>query len=293
MFSDVTSSSRPASASKRTDYLERADFGPPAFYWSLAALTEQQLGRRRWRVSGFAFRLDQRLDPRALRSRFSEKKRLHIKDFLQRSDAERLYQSLRMRDDWRLVVNQKEKLFELDRSAQAMLTPDSRAALERAAHASARYDFQFLFETIRVPDDEAERRARPSELNRFASFMSSPEVIDLLRHVTGCDDIDFADAQATAYSPGHFLTVHDDDVAGKHRHAAYVLNLSPAWRPDWGGLLAFHRADEDMVVAFPPSFNALNIFSVPQPHSVTMVAPFAAARRYSVTGWLRSRSASP
>jgi Rps23 Pro-64 3,4-dihydroxylase Tpa1-like proline 4-hydroxylase len=33
----------------------------------------------------------------------------------------------------------------------------------------------------------------------------------------------------------------------------------------------------------------LNIFAVPQPHSVTIVAPFAAAARYSVTGWLRMK----
>jgi len=41
--------------------------------------------------------------------------------------------------------------------------------------------------------------------------------------------------------------------------------------------------------SFVPAFNALNLFAVPQPHSVGFVTPFAARRRYSVTGWLRGR----
>ena len=35
-----------------------------------------------------------------------------------------------------------------------------------------------------------------------------------------------------------------------------------------------------------PRFNALNVFAVPQPHSVSIVSPFAVGARYSVTGWL-------
>jgi Rps23 Pro-64 3,4-dihydroxylase Tpa1-like proline 4-hydroxylase len=31
-------------------------------------------------------------------------------------------------------------------------------------------------------------------------------------------------------------------VAGKNRVAAYVLNLTPRWRVEWGGLLMFHDA---------------------------------------------------
>ena len=97
------------------------------------------------------------------------------------------------------------------------------------------------------------------------------------------------DAQATRYRPGDFLTAHDDDVAGKHRLYAYVLNFTPAWRPDWGGLLAFHDADGHVSEAYTPTFNALNIFRVPQQHAVTQVASFAGAQRLSITGWIRER----
>lgn len=66
------------------------------------------------------------------------------------------------------------------------------------------------------------------------------------------------------------------------------MNLSPDWRPDWGGLLMFEGADSHIEQGFVPSFNALNLFAVPARHFVSYVAPFAPRRRYSVTGWLRT-----
>jgi Rps23 Pro-64 3,4-dihydroxylase Tpa1-like proline 4-hydroxylase len=234
------------------------------------------------------FRINPDLDERSAAARFAASGRVHIPDFLVREDAERLFDFVRGSAEWRLVVNQGEKLFELDRSAQVALTPEAHTALARAAHEAARYNFQFLYEAVRVPDDERERERCGNALARFASFLSSADVVPLLRRVTGAHEIEFADAQATAYGPGHFLTAHDDDVAGKRRHAAYVFNLTPVWRVDWGGLLLFHGPDGHVPQAYVPSFNALNLFAVPQPHSVSLVAPFAANRRYSVTGWLRS-----
>lgn len=239
--------------------------------------------------SSTRFELNPELDVELLADRFRTQGRIHIPRFLAEEGAERLHQALRQREDWCLIINQDEKSFDLDRRSQAELTAEQRDALDAAVYAGARYGFQFRFESIRVPDGEAERAAMDDPLARFASFLSSPEVVGLLRRITGKPEIEFADAQATAYSPGHFLTAHDDEIAGKKRHAAYVFNLTPVWRVDWGGLLLFHGADGHVDQAFTPSFNALNIFAVPQPHSVSMVAPFAANRRYSITGWLRGR----
>ncbi len=51
--------------------------------------------------------------------------------------------------------------------------------------------------------------------------------------------IKFADVQLTRYDPGDFLLRHADDKHDETRKAAYVLNLTPHWRAEWGGLLAF------------------------------------------------------
>ncbi len=234
------------------------------------------------------YRLDPALDPERLAAEFRRRGRAHIPDFLVREDAERLHAFLKASNAWRLIVNQDDRVFELDRAAQSEMPPEARLRLEQAVHAAARYGFQYQYESIRVPDEEPKRRAIDDPLCAFASFLSSEPVLAVLRIVLGTT-IDFADAQATAYGLGHFLTAHDDALEGKNRKAAYVFSLSPSWRAEWGGLLMFHQPDGHIGEALTPTFNALNLFAVPQTHSVSMVTPFAAARRYSVTGWLRTR----
>lgn len=234
------------------------------------------------------FTINPDLDVEALRDRFRATGRVHIAHFLEPEGAARLADHLRTRSDWILVINQDDKLFELGRDAQAALSEAQKSQLEAAVFRNARHGFQYRYETLRVPDSAAERAADPTLLVRFAEFLSSAEALAFLRQITSAAAIKFADAQATAYSPGHFLTAHDDDVAGKNRVAAYVMNLSPDWRIDWGGLLLFEGRDGHVEEGFVPSFNALNLFAVPAHHSVSYVAPFAPRRRYSITGWLRT-----
>jgi Rps23 Pro-64 3,4-dihydroxylase Tpa1-like proline 4-hydroxylase len=235
-----------------------------------------------------AFRINPDLDPEALAAEYQAAGRIHIPDFLERTCAERLLAFLQGSEAWKLVFNHQDKLFELDRSTQAGLTALQREQFDLGVYAAARTGFQFRYETLRAPDEDSERSADPNLLNRFARFLSSEPALSFLRTVTGAGDVTFADAQATAYGPGHFLTTHDDDVTGKNRRAAYVFNLSKAWRAEWGGLLTFHEAGSGRAEAYVPSFNALNLLAVPQPHCVGLVAPFAGGRRYSVTGWLRA-----
>lgn len=235
------------------------------------------------------FALDPGLDVMRLRADFErDGGRVRIAPFLLHECAMRLRDHLTGRDDWRLVLNAGEKVFEMDRAGQAALTGEQRAQLERRVAAASQAGFQYRFETIRVPDDPASRETRGSLLDRFALFMSSPGTVSTLRRITGADDIAFADAQATSYGPGHFLTSHDDEVAGKGRRAAYVMGLTQDWRAEWGGLLMFHSADGDIERGLLPRFNTLNLFAVPQLHSVSYINPAAARPRISVTGWLRA-----
>jgi SM-20-related protein len=101
-------------------------------------------------------------------------------------------------------------------------------------------------------------------------------------------DIVFADAQATCYTSGDFLNKHDDSAPGKHRLAGYVLNLTPSWNPNWGGALQFYDSQDNCVDTLVPSYNALNVFRVPQPHAVSYLPPYASGKRLSITGWFRA-----
>jgi Rps23 Pro-64 3,4-dihydroxylase Tpa1-like proline 4-hydroxylase len=171
-----------------------------------------------------------------------------------------------------------------------MLPEQARRELDVAVHKGAREGFQFRYATILTPDDPSDRAHLDDLLNRFACFLCSDRVLSCLKCIVGDPSVDFADAQATAYGPGNFLTKHDDAVAGKFRRAANVFNLSPGWEVDWGGLLQFHGRDHVVEEAYAPSFNVLNLFAVPAAHSVSYVTRFVPYRRYSVTGWLRALS---
>lgn len=234
------------------------------------------------------FALHPALDPDTARAAFARDGRVHVAPFLIDTDAGTLADELQASAAWRLIVNAGERVYEIDRPGQRQLTAEARARLDQLVDDAARDGFQHRYEAIRVPDGEAARAAMPSRLHSFARFLSSPSVLGMLRTITGDASIAFADAQATRYGAGHFLTAHDDDVAGKSRRAAYVLGLTPGWRAEWGGLLMFHGPDGHIARALVPGFNVLTLFAVPQPHSVSYVAPFAPAPRLSVTGWLRA-----
>lgn len=233
------------------------------------------------------FQLNPALNASAFAETFRTRRRVQIADLLAGDAAAQVHAALRARGDWRQVVNSGAKVFDLDRPTRAAMTKAQTDALDASVHAGAREGFQYRYETIRVADGQSERCAGDDLLARFAFWLSEGEARDFLRAVTGEAAITFADAQGTAYSPGDFLTGHDDEVVGKGRVAAYVFGLTPAWRLEWGGLLLFH-ANGGVEAGWSPSFNTLNIFAVPQVHSVSLVTPSAAYRRYSVTGWLRT-----
>lgn len=235
------------------------------------------------------YRLNPVLDRAALKERFARERRVTIAPLLHDDDAAALHEALKRREDWRQIVNSGDRVFDLDRPTRADMSREQIEALDQAVFAGGRDGFQHRYESIRVPDAEAERLASDDPLPRFAHWLSNGEARDFLRDVTGFDGIDFADAQATAYAPGDFLTAHDDAVVGKKRLAAYVFGLTPRWRIEWGGLLLFHGADGHVDQGLTPGFNLLNIFAVPQLHSVSMVTRSAPNRRYSITGWLRGR----
>ena len=237
-----------------------------------------------------AFELDPLADLPAHAAAFAQHGRVQVPRALVGDGARQMHRHLAEELDWTLIFNHGDQLYELDAAARAR--PDARQSedLVRAAQNSARRGFQYLFENARVADSRAARAAAPGLLARFAEFLNEAPFLDFARRVTGCPEITFADAQATCYREGHFLTTHDDLVEGKNRVAAYVFGFTPRWRAEWGGQLQFVSDAGGTVEGWVPRFNVLNLVRVPQPHLVSSVTPLAGAdaARYSVTGWLRS-----
>lgn len=238
------------------------------------------------------FSLNPSLATDELRVQFHSHGRLEIANLFPAPLTENLRAHLLHRKDWLLVMNAGEKVYEMPRAKFHELDALQRRTLAERVSLAAQQGFQYQYETIRVPDRPEDRRPDNDLLYQFVNFMSSAPMLDFMQAVTGYQDLAFADGQATAYSAGHFLTRHDDNIEGKHRRAAYVFGLTPSWQAEWGGLLLFHGEDGDVEEVFIPRMGVLRIFSVPASHSVSYVTPFAPEPRLSITGWLRSQSPS-
>lgn len=233
-------------------------------------------------------RLNPDHDVAALKRRYRQDGRVRVEALLEEKGAQALHRFLDHHDEWWQLINTPEGLIEMSRSACAKMSRKERTALDAKVYDGAMRGFQYRYDGLRVPDLAQLVDAHSDPLVKFARLMASTPMLDFLRAVTGCDEVSFTDGHATSYSAGDFLTGHDDNVAGKRRLAAYVFGLTQVWKPEWGGLLLFHGEDEATVSGLTPRFNTLDLFAVPQRHSVSVVTPSAPVRRYAVTGWLRA-----
>jgi Rps23 Pro-64 3,4-dihydroxylase Tpa1-like proline 4-hydroxylase len=227
--------------------------------------------------------LDAALDRAAAIEQFRKTGRVHIPSVLTQAAADRLYRCLTQETKWSTTFNNGPDFLDVENQ-----TVEERSKLTLAAWQRAFRNFQYIFDNHRL---SRLGEAYPDPAHYYArvvEFMNSPSFLAFVREVTGASDIAWADAQATLYRPGDMLTLHDDATGGYRRRIAYVLNMTPAWRPEWGGILNFIGPSGHIEEGYVPTFNALNMFRVPVQHFVSLVAPYAGLR-YSVTGWFHAR----
>ncbi|MGH8249119.1 MAG: 2OG-Fe(II) oxygenase [Steroidobacteraceae bacterium] len=233
-------------------------------------------------------RLSDSLDRKLIASIYARAGRIHIRPIFSPESAEAAHRCLTLDIPWQLHLNDGDRPINLAGAKFEELPAEDRSRFLQTVYASAGQRFQYLFNSFPVSDIHERGEHRSLYVMRVYEFLNSPEFLGFAREITGQPSIALADAQATLYRPGHFLTHHDDLVPDKKRLAAYVLSFTPMWVTDWGGILQFIAGDGHVAEGYAPTFNALNIFKVPQLHAVSYVTPFARAGRFSITGWLRA-----
>ena len=227
-------------------------------------------------------------DRAAFAARLTATGRVQIPGLLDDASAETLRDEAAVRTPFQTVTLGGKGHVDLPAAWLEGLTPAQRTDMGRAAQEAATERFHYLYDNHPLWDlDQAGRL--DGVWKAWLAFANSEAFLGPMREITGEPRIAFADAQVTRYRRGHFLTAHDDGIEGKNRYFAYVLNLSPRWKIEWGGLLMFHGDDGHVAEAFLPNFNSLNLLKVPALHSVSQVSLFAGDDRLSITGWLRGR----
>lgn len=232
------------------------------------------------------------IDRAAAARQFAKEGRVQIHNLLTPESATNLRDIIARQTPWGIAWQAgKTGPQKLDANQISAMPPPRQRELIDAIHRSAaqgEYAVRFTQYAILDAYLQSAQPAGPHDL--VMEHLNDSPFLDLVREVTGIPELLKADAQATLYGPGDFLSVHNDSHVAEGWRVAYVLNLTATdWQPDWGGYLNFLDDQGDVICGWKPRFNTLNLLRVPQLHQVTYVPPFAPRARYSITGWLRDR----
>jgi Rps23 Pro-64 3,4-dihydroxylase Tpa1-like proline 4-hydroxylase len=227
------------------------------------------------------------LDVDHWKQQLATRSRVQIPDFLQTDAAEALRDCLTREVPWSLAERSEGE--SRTRGREHALDDAAYGEVLETAYRNARDAFQFVYDSYMLARARKEGWDPNLPVHVVLEFLNSPEFIEFARYLTGDDAINAVNAQATRYRPGHFLTPHQDIHSGEGRRYAYVINLTPRWQADWGGLLQFIDADGSVIDTLMPRWNALSIFKVPQMHQVSLVSPWAGEHRLAITGWFLAR----
>jgi Rps23 Pro-64 3,4-dihydroxylase Tpa1-like proline 4-hydroxylase len=229
-----------------------------------------------------AIELNPELDRGRLAESFRRNGRVHIENILTEASARRLHYALEKETPWGLIFNEGSKTKEYE-----SVSPDDHQAMLMGAWERAHNEFQMIYHYYRVSQRGRIYPDSGHYLRRLAEFLSAPQIYKFIHEITGADVNGLQSCTATLFNPLHFLMVHDDNNPERERMVAYSLNMTPKWRPDWGGALHFFNNKDQVEDVYLPEFNALNLFRVPKRHSVSQVSAFGGSR-YSIAGWFES-----
>jgi Rps23 Pro-64 3,4-dihydroxylase Tpa1-like proline 4-hydroxylase len=232
--------------------------------------------------------LNPALNPTTLANRYGARKRLQIPGILQLPAAERLHRCLTHETPWGVVYNDGGRVVQVMAEQLRGLPQQEGARLVTGAIERAKTGFQFLYHFYPMLSSYQAGRDPGLFLHEVLKALNAEPVLEFVRLVSGIATLAKADAQATLYAPGHFLTRHNDAAdAALKRRVAYVLSMTKDWHPDYGALLQFYDDQNGVTDVFVPRFNTLSLFTVPQMHAVSYTAPFAPIGRFAITGWFQ------
>lgn len=233
--------------------------------------------------------LNPNLDMDELAREYARLKRGQVKNFLTMPSAERIFKCLSEETPWGIVYNNDTEVIKLPREKTANMTGEDIQRLYNEVYMRAIDQYQYIYGCYPILENYKAGKNPDLFLNRVLEFLNSEPMLNFIRKLTGIPEIIKADAQATLYQANHFLHLHMDQHSNEGWRCAYVMNFTRNWHHDWGGFLQFYDNKGNVEAAYKPAFNAINVFTVPKPHSVSYVPLFCPGARFSITGWFRDK----
>lgn len=234
------------------------------------------------RVLKMKFDINKDLDLQKIHLVFSQNNKVKIHDFIGEEQARLLAGHIHKDVDFKQAFFANGANREVTSEEFHALSETQKSELLQQIHSYAIDGIGFWYGRHHVNPDS------PAPIKALYDWLSDEPMLETIRTITGFPELKSVTAQVSRFLPGDFLTRHQDVVGAEQRRVAFVLNLSPDWHPDWGGLLQFFKTDGSTLDAWTPQFNSLNLFDVKEVHSVTCVAPFAPKPRVAVSGWFKT-----
>lgn len=226
-----------------------------------------------------SYKLQANLDLDYWARAFQQDMRCRVVDVMPIHSAQSMVESIQAHAEFRQAHILNNQYREISKAEFSRLSHEDRTQLVRNVYQQAQLGVGFWYGRKGL-DRKSER-----PLAEIYRWLSSHEVLTAVQAITGNPGLKSLSAQISSFAPGDFLTRHRDEVTAERRRIAFVLNLTPEWHPDWGGLLQFFHDNGDTRDAWSPLFNSLCLFDVKHVHSVTTIAPFTPKPRLAISGW--------
>ncbi|XOV78506.1 MAG: 2OG-Fe(II) oxygenase family protein [Aestuariibacter sp.] len=165
------------------------------------------------------------------------------------------------------------------------LSGEQQQQLFQQIHTAASQGNGYLY-ARRAIDDNSDK-IDVGALHQAFAWLKSEATLDLIKDITGKQDIITVSCMATRFSQGQFITREKASDRDSANRLGFIIDLSPHWQSDWGGLLQLHSTSmaNEPASAFTPAFNSLLLFDAGRDFSLSYVAPFIKYYRYTLMGW--------
>src|SRR5689334_22807714 len=173
-----------------------------------------------------SFRINPNLDVDALAAELAGRRRLQVREFFPPTDAEEIHGILATRTPWWLVYNVGDRVEQVAPHVLSAMQPQQVERILGEVVERAQTEYQFVYASFPIVGNYFTPSETAMEIGRIFEFLNDPPVLAWFRRLTGRDDVQWIDAQATLYQSGHFLKSHSDLEPGGARVAAYVLNFT-------------------------------------------------------------------
>jgi Rps23 Pro-64 3,4-dihydroxylase Tpa1-like proline 4-hydroxylase len=243
------------------------------------------------------FKMSRSLENSRIRAEFAAANRgyVYIQDVVPNELAAGMFRGLSAARDWGLKLCMGDNVQGLPPSAYRRSSARERSELAEGCYRRARSGFAFLREEMWHEREHMDKSSLPSQLevgdiDSIRRFLEGREFLDFCGQVVGAPRLELGDVSYVRYGPGDFYGFTLG--APPQAEIGFMLDLTPAWELEWGGLLEFMNAWGGIERAYAPRYNALCLHSLHRHYSISCVAPFARQQRYTVCGKLHSASKS-